>query len=78
MRLPRCLLPVGWIPEKILVLPPVPVAASLDIVLQRLQAREEPVAQDPSTIESAEDDEDEPEVRVKAPGMPGPAKSAAD
>jgi hypothetical protein len=27
--LPRCLLPVGWIPEKILVLPPVPVAASL-------------------------------------------------
>jgi hypothetical protein len=26
--LPRCLLPVGWIPEKILVFPPVPVAAS--------------------------------------------------
>ena len=56
----------------------VPVAASLEIVLQRLQAREEPVAQDPSAIESAEDDEDEPERRVKAPGMPGPAKSAAD
>jgi predicted PurR-regulated permease PerM len=56
----------------------VPVAASLEIVLQRLQAREEPVAQDPSAIESAEDDEDEVEVRVKGPGMPGPAKSAAD
>jgi predicted PurR-regulated permease PerM len=56
----------------------VPVAASLEIVLQRLQAREEPVAQDPSAIESADDDEDEPELRVKAPGMPGPAKSAAD
>ena len=37
----------------------VPVAASLEIVLQRLQAREEPVAQDPSAIESTEDDEDE-------------------
>ena len=49
----------------------VPVAASLEIVLQRLQAREEPVAQDPSAIESAEDDEDEDGVRVKAPGMPG-------
>ena len=56
----------------------VPVAASLEIVLQRLQARDEPVAQDPSAIESAEDDEDEPELRVKAPGMPGPAESAAD
>ena len=57
----------------------VPVAASLEIVLQRLQAREEPVAQDPSAIETAEDDgEDKDEVPVKAPGMPGPAKSAAD
>jgi len=58
----------------------VPVAASLEIVLQRLQAREEPVAQDPSTIESEDDDEDDDdvEVRVKAPGMPGPANSAAD
>ena len=37
----------------------VPVAASLEIVLQRLQAREEPVAQDPSAIESEEDDDDE-------------------
>ena len=55
----------------------VPVAASLEIVLQRLQAREEPVAQDPSAIEPAEDDEDE-DGRVKGPGMPGPAKSAAD
>ena len=35
----------------------VPVAASLEIVLQRLQAREEPVAQDPSAIETADDDE---------------------
>ena len=54
----------------------VPVAASLEIVLQRLQAREEPVAQDPSTIESVKDDEDE--LDVKAPGMPGRAESAAD
>jgi len=55
----------------------VPVAASLEIVLQRLQAREEPVAQDPSTIESAEDDEEDG-GRVKAPGMPGSANARAD
>ena len=55
----------------------VPVAASLEIVLQRLQAREEPVAQDPSAIESEEDDEDE-DGRVKAPGMPGSANARAD
>jgi predicted PurR-regulated permease PerM len=55
----------------------VPVAASIEIVLQRLQAREEPVAQDPSAIESAEDDEDE-DGRVKAPGMPGSANARAD
>lgn len=40
----------------------VPVAASLEIVLQRLQAREEPVAQDPSAIE-ADDDTHEEQVR---------------
>lgn len=55
----------------------VPVAASLEIVLQRLQAREEPVAQDPSAIESEEDDEDE-DGRVKAPGLPGSANARAD
>ena len=55
----------------------VPVAASIEIVLQRLQAREEPVAQDPSAIESEEDDEDE-DGRVKAPGMPGSASARAD
>ena len=32
----------------------VPIAASAEIVLQRLQAREEPVAQDPSSIEAGE------------------------
>jgi len=55
----------------------VPVAASIEIILQRLQAREEPVAQDPSAIESEEDDEDE-DGRVKAPGMPGNANARAD
>ena len=55
----------------------VPIAASLEIVLQRLQAREEPVAQDPSAIESEEDDEDE-DGRVKAPGLPGSANARAD
>ena len=55
----------------------VPVAASIEIVLQRLQAREEPVAQDPSAIESEEDDKDE-DGRVKAPGMPGSANARAD
>jgi len=55
----------------------VPVAASLEIVLQRLQAREEPVAQDPSAIESEEDDEEDG-GRVKAPGMPGSANARAD
>ena len=48
----------------------VPVAASLEIVLQRLQAREQPVAQDPTAIESEEDSEEE-EARVKAPACPG-------
>ena len=33
----------------------VPVAASIEIVLQRMQAREEPVAQDPSAIDSDEE-----------------------
>ena len=37
----------------------VPIAASLEIALQRLQAREEPVAQDPSSIEAAESEEEE-------------------
>ena len=55
----------------------VPVAASVEIVLQRLQAREEPVAQDPSAIESEEDDDDE-DGRVKAPGMPGNASARVD
>ena len=40
----------------------VPIAASLEIALQRLQAREEPVAQDPSSIET-EDQDHEEEVR---------------
>ena len=43
----------------------VPIAASAEIVLQRLQAREEPVAQDPSSIES-EDDTHEEEMREAA------------
>ena len=50
---------------------------SLEIVLQRVQAREEPVAQDPSAIESEEDDEDD-DGRVKAPGLPGSANARAD
>ena len=37
----------------------VPIAASVEIALQRLQAREEPVAQVPSTIETPEDSEEE-------------------
>ena len=37
----------------------VPIAASVEIALQRLQAREEPVAQDPSSIDTAEDSEEE-------------------
>jgi predicted PurR-regulated permease PerM len=41
----------------------VPIAASLEIVLQRMQAREEPVAQDPSAIES----EEEPAVSEPLP-----------
>ncbi len=35
----------------------VPVAASIEIVLHRLQDRDVPVAQDPSAIESADDDQ---------------------
>jgi predicted PurR-regulated permease PerM len=37
----------------------VPIAASLEIALQRLQAREEPVAQDPSSIETEDSEEEE-------------------
>jgi len=37
----------------------VPIAASVEIILQRLQAREEPVAQDPSSIETEEDNDQE-------------------
>jgi len=37
----------------------VPIAASLEIALQRLQAREEPVAQDPSSIDTENDSEEE-------------------
>jgi len=37
----------------------VPIAASLEIALQRLQAREEPVAQDPSSIDTETDSEEE-------------------
>jgi predicted PurR-regulated permease PerM len=37
----------------------VPIAASVEIILQRLQAREEPVAQDPSSIETEEDTDEE-------------------
>ena len=37
----------------------VPIAASVEIILQRLQAREEPVAQDPSSIETEEDSDEE-------------------
>ena len=37
----------------------VPIAASAEIVLQRLQAREEPVAQDPSAIETDDDTAEE-------------------
>jgi predicted PurR-regulated permease PerM len=36
----------------------VPVAASLEIMLSRLQARENPVAQDPASIEVSDDDGD--------------------
>jgi predicted PurR-regulated permease PerM len=41
----------------------VPIAASVEIILQRLQAREEPVAQDPSSIETEEDTEEEEATR---------------
>ena len=37
----------------------VPIAASLEIAMQRLQAREEPVAQDPSSIDTQNDSEEE-------------------
>ena len=37
----------------------VPIAASVEIILQRLQARQEPVAQDPSSIETEEDKDEE-------------------
>jgi predicted PurR-regulated permease PerM len=37
----------------------VPIAASVEIILQRLQAREEPVAQDPSAIDTEEDNDEE-------------------
>ena len=37
----------------------VPIAASLEIAMQRLQAREEPVAQDPSSIDTENDSEEE-------------------
>jgi len=36
----------------------VPVAASLEIVLSRLQARDQPVAQDPAAIESRDESEE--------------------
>ena len=36
----------------------VPIAASAEIALQRLQAREEPVAQDPSSVEAEEEDDE--------------------
>jgi predicted PurR-regulated permease PerM len=36
----------------------VPIAASLEIALQRLQAREEPVAQDPSSTETEQSEEE--------------------
>jgi predicted PurR-regulated permease PerM len=41
----------------------VPIAASVEIVLQRLQAREEPVAQDPTAIETDDEPDEEEEVR---------------
>ena len=37
----------------------VPIAASLEIAMQRLQAREEPVAQDPSSIDTENDSDEE-------------------
>ena len=40
----------------------VPVAASIEIVLSRLQAREMPVAQDPAAVEAPEEDDDAGEV----------------
>ena len=43
----------------------VPIAASVEIILQRLQAREEPVAQDPSSIETDEDDAEEEEEAAR-------------
>ncbi|HSK52843.1 MAG TPA: hypothetical protein VLA44_08815, partial [Clostridia bacterium] len=36
----------------------VPIAASLEIILSRLQARENPVAQDPAAIEVSDDEGD--------------------
>jgi hypothetical protein len=35
----------------------VPIAASAEIVLARLQARETPVAQDPAAVETPDEDE---------------------
>ena len=37
----------------------VPIAASAEIILSRLQARETPVAQDPAAIETPDEDERE-------------------
>ena len=52
----------------------VPVAASVEIVLSRLQAREVPVAQDPAAIEAPDDDEREAQSR----GLPDGAGATAD
>jgi len=52
----------------------VPIAASIEIVLSRLQARETPVAQDPAAIETPEDDLREDYER----SLPDAVGSAAD
>lgn len=59
----------------------VPIAAACELIAEGLQAREEPVAQDPSAIEDDAGDEAEPArervTRERAPRDRGPAKGAA-
>jgi predicted PurR-regulated permease PerM len=56
----------------------VPIAASVEIILQRLQAREEPVAQDPSSIETEEDTEEDTEEEEATRGATELKKALSD
>ncbi len=55
----------------------VPIAASLEIVLSRLQARETRIAQDPESIESPDEDEAQ-EMSRSLPDAANAGATAAD